>query len=382
MFSRKRALSLLCAACMAASLLCMAKPVPTYADSLSDQLQEARDAQAELEKQIEAIQSDKSKALEEKALLDRQNDKLRAEISLLQQQSDETQTRITELTQKEQEQYELFCRQVREEEERGTVSYWSVLFKASSFTDLLARMDFVNEVMDYDRQVISDLQTTRRQLTEDKAALEQQKSEMESSQTKLQQQVDAASTLIREYEETEAGHQAMLDEAAEDEARIQALIRQQQSGGSSGGSGSSGSNSGVDGYIWPTNNTRVVTSPYGERWCPFHGYESHNGADIDAARGSAVLAAKSGRVIQAGWNGGYGISVMIAHDDGITTLYGHMDGCSVSVGQTVSQGETIGICGNTGNSSGAHIHYTMYKNGGTIDPLPYLPGYIAWDWEL
>lgn len=380
MFSRKRALSLLCAACMAASLLCMAKPVPTYADSLSDQLQEARDAQAELEKQIEAIQSDKSKALEEKALLDRQNDKLRSEISLLQQQSDETQTRITELTQKEQEQYELFCRQVREEEERGTVSYWSVLFKASSFTDLLARMDFVNEVMDYDRQVISVLQTTRRQLTEDKAALEQQKSEMESSQTKLQQQVDAASTLIREYEETEAGHQAMLDEAAEDEARIQALIRQQQSGGSSGGGGSSGSNSGVDGYIWPTNNTRVVTSPYGERWCPFHGYESHNGADIDAARGSAVLAAKSGRVIQAGWNGGYGISVMIAHDDGITTLYGHMDGCSVSVGQTVSQGETIGICGNTGNSSGAHIHYTMYKNGGTIDPLPYLPGYIAWDW--
>lgn len=380
MFSRKRALSLLCAACMAASLLCMAKPVPTYADSLSDQLQEARDAQAELEKQIEAIQSDKSKALEEKALLDRQNDKLRSEISLLQQQSDETQARITELTQKEQEQYELFCRQVREEEERGTVSYWSVLFKASSFTDLLARMDFVNEVMDYDRQVISDLQTTRRQLTEDKTALEQQKSEMESSQTKLQQQVDAASTLIREYEETEAGHQAMLDEAAEDEARIQALIRQQQSGGSSGGGGSSGSNSGVDGYIWPTNNTRVVTSPYGERWCPFHGYESHNGADIDAARGSAVLAAKSGRVIQAGWNGGYGISVMIAHDDGITTLYGHMDGCSVSVGQTVSQGETIGICGNTGNSSGAHIHYTMYKNGGTIDPLPYLPGYIAWDW--
>lgn len=376
MFSRKRALSLLCAACMAASLLCMAKPVPTYASSLSDQLQEARDAQAELERQIEAIQSDKSKALEEKALLDRQNDKLRSEISLLQQQSDETQARITELTQKEQEQYELFCRQVREEEERGTVSYWSVLFKASSFTDLLARMDFVNEVMDYDRQVISDLQTTRRQLTEDKAALEQQKSEMESSQTKLQQQVDAASTLIREYEETEAGHQAMLDEAAEDEARIQALIRQQQSGGS----GSSGSNSGVDGYIWPTNNTRVVTSPYGERWCPFHGYESHNGADIDAARGSAVLAAKSGRVIQAGWNGGYGISVMIAHDDGITTLYGHMDGCSVSVGQTVAQGETIGICGNTGNSSGAHIHYTMYKNGGTIDPLPYLPGYIAWDW--
>ena len=379
MLSRKRALSLLCAACMAASILCMAYPVKTYASSLSDQLQEARDAQAELEKQIEAVQADKTKALEEKALLDKQNDQIRAEISLLQQQSDETEARITQLTQKEKEQYELFCKQVREEEERGTVSYWSVLFKASSFSDLLSRVDFVNEVMDYDRQVISDLQATRQQLTEDKAALEQQKSELSASQQKLQQQIDEADALIREYEQTEEGHQAVLDEAAADEARILELIRQQQNSGGGGG-GSTGDNSGVNGYIWPTNNTRVITSPYGERWCPFHGYESHNGADIDAARGSAVLAAKSGRVIQAGWNGGYGISVMIAHDDGITTLYGHMDGCSVSVGQTVSQGETIGICGNTGNSSGAHIHYTMYKNGGTIDPLPYLPGYIAWDW--
>ncbi|MFR6394388.1 MAG: murein hydrolase activator EnvC family protein [Oscillospiraceae bacterium] len=381
MFSRKRALSLLCAACMAASLLCMAKPIPTYASNLSDQLQEVRDASRRSWKSRSRPFSPIRARLWRKrpCWIGRMISSARRSASCSSSPM-RTQTRITELTQKEQEQYELFCRQVREEEERGTVSYWSVLFKASSFTDLLARMDFVNEVMDYDRQVISDLQTTRRQLTEDKAALEQQKSEMESSQTKLQQQVDAASTLIREYEETEAGHQAMLDEAAEDELRIQELIRQQQSGGSSGGGGGSGSNSGVDGYIWPTNNTRVVTSPYGERWCPFHGYESHNGADIDAARGSAVLAAKSGRVIQAGWNGGYGISVMIAHDDGITTLYGHMDGCSVSVGQTVSQGETIGICGNTGNSSGAHIHYTMYKNGGTIDPLPYLPGYIAWDW--
>ena len=380
MLSRKRALSLLCAACMAASILCMTYPVKTYASSLSDQLQEARDAQAELEKQIEAVQADKTKALEEKALLDKQNDQIRAEISLLQQQSDETEARITQLTQKEKEQYELFCKQVREEEERGTVSYWSVLFKASSFSDLLSRVDFVNEVMDYDRQVISDLQATRQQLTEDKAALEQQKSELSASQQKLQQQIDAADALIREYEQTEEGHQAMLDEAAADEARILELIRQQQNSGGGGGGGSTGDNSGVNGYIWPTNNTRVITSPYGERWCPFHGYESHNGVDIDAARGSAVLAAKSGRVIQAGWNGGYGISVMIAHDDGITTLYGHMDSCSVSVGQTVSQGQTIGTCGNTGNSDGAHIHYTMYKNGGTISPLDYLPGYIAWDW--
>ena len=385
----------ICAALLCAVLCLSVNVAPAMAakvtqadiDALKGNAASLDKKQKEIQSKLNSLKNDKAAAVQKKTLLDDQIANTNAKISNTEAQiSDynalisQAETELADAQQREEAQYELFCKRVREMEERGTISYWSVLFKANSFSDLLGSLDFINEVMDYDRQVISDLQTTRRQLTEDKAALEQQKSEMESSQTKLQQQVDAASTLIREYEETEAGHQAMLDEAAEDEARIQALIRQQQSGGSSGGGGSSGSNSGVDGYIWPTNNTRVVTSPYGERWCPFHGYESHNGADIDAARGSAVLAAKSGRVIQAGWNGGYGISVMIAHDDGITTLYGHMDGCSVSVGQTVSQGETIGICGNTGNSSGAHIHYTMYKNGGTIDPLPYLPGYIAWDW--
>lgn len=269
---------------------------------------------------------------------------------------------------------------MRQEEERGTVSYWSVIFKATDFTDLLARMDFVNEVMDYDRQVIADLQETRQQLSEDKAALDQQRTELSSSQKKLQQQIDEANALIREYENTEAGHQALLDEAEADEARIQELIRkQQQQNNNSGSSGGSSSGS-TGGYIWPTNNTRVITSPYGNRWCPYHGWEWHNGADIDAAYGSPVLAANSGTVIQAGWNGGYGISVMISHSDGITTLYGHMSDWNVTAGQTVSQGDIIGWCGSTGNSTGAHIHYTMYKDGQTIDVMNYLPGYIAYDW--
>ena len=377
---RKRVASFLCAACMLVSILSVSRPAMVYAGSLDDQLQEARDAQAELEKQIEAVQADKSKAIEEKALLDQRNEMLRTEVNLIQQQADETEARITELTEKEKEQYELFCKQVRQEEERGTVSYWSVIFKATDFTDLLARMDFVNEVMDYDRQVIADLQETRQQLSEDKAALDQQRTELSSSQNKLQQQIDEANALIREYENTEAGHQALLDEAEADEARIQELIRkQQQQNNNSGSSGGSSSGS-TGGYIWPTNNTRVITSPYGNRWCPYHGWEWHNGADIDAAYGSPVLAANSGTVIQAGWNGGYGISVMISHSDGITTLYGHMSDWNVTAGQTVSQGDIIGWCGSTGNSTGAHIHYTMYKDGQTIDVMNYLPGYIAYDW--
>lgn len=361
--NRKRAASLLCAVCMLFSVLIISRPVVAHASSLTEQLEQARREKEELEQQIESVRSEKNAVLQEKALLDRRNEKLRTEVSLVQQQVDETEARITELTAQEEQQYALFCQQVRAEEERGTVSYWSVIFKSVSFTDLLARLDFVNEVMDYDRQVIADLQETRRQLSEDKTALETQKAELVSTQQELQQQVDAAAALVRDYEQTEAGHNASLKQAEADEEHIQELIRQEQQASSGGSS---------DGYIWPSN-THYITDNYGWRICPFHGREFHNGLDIGASWGTNVYASNSGTVIQAGWNGGYGISVMISHADGITTLYGHMSSWSVSVGQQVSQGDVIGRCGSTGNSTGPHIHFTMYKGGSTVNPLDYLP---------
>ena len=233
MFSRKRAISLLCAACMLCSLIIMALPAPVYGASLSEQLEQARQEKEALENQIKAIRADKNKVLQQKKLLDQRNEALRNEVNLIQKQTDETQARIVELTAKEEQQYALFCRQVRAEEERGTESYWSVIFKSTDFSDLLARLDFVSEVMDYDRKVIADLQATRQQLTEDKAALEQQKAELVSAQAELQKDIDEADALIRDYEKSEAGHNALLNQAKQDEERIQELIRQQQQSGGS-----------------------------------------------------------------------------------------------------------------------------------------------------
>ena len=379
MLIRKRVVSLLCAALMLMTMVYIACPVKTYAADYDQQLEEARKEQAELEKEIEAIRADKDKVLEQKALMDQRNDRLRKQVSLVQKQSDETTARIKELKAQEEEQYELFCKQIRQEEERGPVSYWSVIFKATSFADLLGRMDFINEVMEYDRNVMEQLRATREQLAMDQEALEEQKAELISTQQEMEEQIAAAEALIKEYESTEAGMQAMHEQAEEDEARILELIKKANSQ-NSGSSGGSSGGTGTGGYIWPTNSTRYVTSPYGYRICPFHGEEYHNGADIGAPYGSPVLAPKSGTVIQAGWNGGYGISVMIDHHDGIVTLFGHMCDWNVSEGQQVVQGQVIGWCGSTGNSDGPHIHYTMYKNGAAIDPLPYLPGYIAYDW--
>lgn len=410
---RKRVISLLCAGLMLVTAVCFVRPAATYAADLDEQLEEARKEQAALEKEIESIRADKNKALDKKALMDQRNDQLRKELSLVQTQYDETTARIKDLEKQEKEQYELFCKQMRQEEERGTVSYWAVIFKATSFADLLGRIDFINEVMEHDHQLMEKLRATREELAKDKEALQEQKSELESTQQELENQIAEAEKLIKEYESTEAGKKELLEIAEEDEARVEELIREaarqkqnaaqntdnkENSGGgsssdnnsSSGGSdnssagsdnsGGGGSNSGVGGFIWPTNATRYVTCPYGYRICPFHGEEYHNGCDIGAGYGTAILAAKSGTVIQAGWNGGYGISVMIQHEGGTVTLYGHMCDWNVSAGQQVSQGQVIGWCGSTGNSTGAHIHYSMYQGSSLMDPLPYLPGYIPYDW--
>lgn len=389
MWIRRRVVSLLCAVMMLFTSVYIARPSKAYADDLNEQLQAAREEQAALEKEISAIQANKNKVLEQKALMDQRNDKLRQEVSLVQKQFDETTERIAELEKQEKEQYELFCKQMRQEEERGKISYWAIIFKATSFADLLGRIDFINEVMEHDHQVMEKLRVTREQLAKDKVALEEQKAELASTQQELEEQIAAANQLLDEYAATEAGKQALYDQAAEDEANVLAMIRQYESQ-SSGGSGSSsggnnsgsasGGSAGVSGFIWPTNSTRYVTSTFGGRTSPGGiGSTNHQGVDIGAPYGSAVLAAKGGTVIQAGWNGGYGISVTISHGDGVTTLYGHMCDWNVSAGQSVAQGQVIGWCGSTGNSTGAHIHYGMYVGGSATDPLPYLPGYILYD---
>ena len=134
----------------------------------------------------------------------------------------------------------------------------------------------------------------------------------------------------------------------------------------------------LDGLIWPSN-ARYITDKFGYRDSPTAGASTdHKGVDIGAPYYSDVFAAQSGTVIQAGWNGGYGYCVTIAHPQGVATLYAHLDDYFVSVGQSVSRGQVIAECGSTGISTGPHIHYEVRVNGVQIDPLPYLPGYIAW----
>lgn len=120
----------------------------------------------------------------------------------------------------------------------------------------------------------------------------------------------------------------------------------------------------VEGLLKPVEGS--VTSGFGWRTDPYTGF--HSGIDIGAGEGTPVQAAGAGEVVQAGWNGGYGNSVTIDHGGSLQTLYGHLSSVLVSVGQMVSQLETIGLVGSTGNSTGPHLHFEIIQGGNAIDP--------------
>lgn len=119
-------------------------------------------------------------------------------------------------------------------------------------------------------------------------------------------------------------------------------------------------------YMFPVTNWNV-TSNFGYRWGRLHA-----GTDVGVPIGTTVRASRGGQVITAGWLGGYGNCVIIDHGDGVATRYGHLSEVTVSVGQYVDQGQQIALSGNTGRSTGPHLHFEIRINGEAVDPLPYL----------
>jgi murein DD-endopeptidase MepM/ murein hydrolase activator NlpD len=120
-------------------------------------------------------------------------------------------------------------------------------------------------------------------------------------------------------------------------------------------------------FIWPI--TGYITSPYGYRNSPFTGLRQfHSGIDIGAISGTPIRSAMSGRVIVAGWSDTYGNYVVVSHHSGYRTLYGHMSLIRVKSGEYVSTGQRLGDVGSTGLSTAPHLHFTVYKNGVTVNP--------------
>lgn len=356
--------------------------------ALEQKKREQQEKLKELEKQIAEAKAKKEDVMVTKNLLDQRNQLLLEQIDDTQNQIDDAAAQIARYELLEQEQYELFCQQVRSEEERGSLSYLSVLFKATSMADLLNRMEFVNEVAEYNKTLIAAMKETRENIKAEKTEMEAKEAKLGEQQDELQGKLDETTKLMNEY----AADQRELEKlyAAEEEAgkaivaEINRLMAESDVVPS------------AEGFIWPVTTSRKISSPQGNRVSPGNGIGSsnHKGVDIcNVSYSSKIYATKSGKVLIAsmpysdpdGGKSGYGNYVVIDHGGGMSTLYAHMSIVKVSVGKYVTQGDVIGVTGNTGASTGPHLHYEVHSttmvNGRAVtvyeNPLNYLPGYIA-----
>lgn len=123
---------------------------------------------------------------------------------------------------------------------------------------------------------------------------------------------------------------------------------------------------------WPVEPV-AVTSSFGRRPHPVTGkLRRHLGLDLAASEGQVVSTAGAGRVVRAGWRGGYGLQVEVVHEGGVHTRYGHLSRVLVKKGTLLEPGDIVGLAGNTGRSTGPHLHFELWREGRALDPLPVL----------
>lgn len=386
-------------------------------NNLKSQASSLSGKKADLQKEIDALAKSKDAALDQKLLLEQKINVLRDEIAVSEQaiadygeMIKQKEEELAKAQEEEAKYYEEFRARVRSMEENGSVSYWSILFEATSFSDLLDRMNAVRDVMDYDNKIMDQLEQARQAVADAKAGLEeskaaeeavrneltQQKADLEAEQAKVDQLItqinsqsstyaaqlaeieEDADTVSKQIASAEAAYKAQLEaqRKAEEEKKKQEQANNANQGNSGGGSSSGGGGtiSGSGGYIWPLPGYTSISSPFGYRNCPFHGKELHGGVDIPANYGTPIKAAKSGVVIISTYGSSYGNYIVIAHSDGSRTMYAHQSSRAVSAGQTVSQGQTIGYVGSTGSSTGNHLHFEVWKGSSSssrVNPMNY-----------
>ncbi len=367
-------------------MLMVSIPLYTFAVSQSDKnaLQnKINNAKSEL-KNIQNSQRDAKSELENLTIqvMDAENelDSLKAELSELESSIETKESEITEKQAEIKRKEKLLQERIVALYEAGDSTYLDVLLGSDSLLDFLSKYEIVQQIVDADTALITDLDN-------DKKALENEKAELETSKAKVKELKDQQEIKSNELKILKKNKQSEVDKLSDEEKSKQSEIdkyntameevnRQLSEIGKDAQERLDRDGVKFDGsFIWPCNN-KYVTSRMKWRWGRWH-----KGIDI-GARYENVYASASGYAYNETNPGGYGTYIMIFHGDGYATLYGHLNSSHIRNGQYVSQGQVIATSGNSGGSTGAHLHFEIrhstsisnFFGNNWLNPLDYLPG--------
>ena len=427
MKNRKKLVSILAgimAAIMLLSLLFSLIPVRASAASsseirkqitgLKDQKSELKAQMEELKKQYQANEDEISDIVARKNVIDQEIGLLHAQILNINEQIsafgvliadkqdelDNAQERFDKLS----DEYKV---RIRAREEEGSISYWEVLFKANNFSDLLDRLNMVEEIAASDNRRLQELNDATQAVAQaqndlelEKADLEATKQELDATQAELDDKRAEADAVIKELVDKSIEIEGMQsDLEKEDQLLIQQIADMEKayneakhqewleymatyttvppattapSNGGNNGGGSSGGGSGGGTWLRPCSYV-YMSSPFGLRQSPTSGASTfHQGVDLAAPAGTPIYASRAGVVTIATYSNSAGYYVTINHGDGYSSIYMHMTNYVVSAGSAVSAGQLIGYVGSTGISTGNHLHFGIAYNGAYINPCNFL----------
>lgn len=310
-------------------------------------------------------------------------DQLQVQQEIAQNTVDYLSVELASAQDAESEQYERLKAHIQDEYENGNFSYLDILFgqtKHLNYIPMEERMEYIQQVDSYDQRALQEL-TDARQTVADKEALYLSMCDdidlLEDIYTTEQETLNDLSTAkeaqINQYQIEIDETQSDLDTLDELENQQSAQIAEIEAKYQAAIAASTLTYNG-DTFLWPMPTSTTITSTFGYRDKPsVEGATSyHGGIDIACSEGSEVLAAADGTVIYASYLGTAGNAVVISHGSGVSTCYYHLSAYNCSVGDSVSRGQVVAYSGNTGASTGPHLHFSVRLNGSYVDPMPYL----------
>lgn len=355
--------------------------------SMKSQLSSLEKQGKQLEKEVASAKESLKSASDKKSMIDQQIGVTQSEIdttqSLITKLDQDIETKTTELNKAQEkldDQNDLYKERVRVMYENGNVSYLDVLLSAENFSDMLSRLEIIQQIMVYDQKLVNEYTALKDQVAEDKATLENDRTDQQSYMSNLQQkksqlneQLAESQAVYNSLNENLKAKQKEAEKVENEKDQISKEVEElSKASSSSSGSSSSGSSSYNGSFTWPLPGYHTITDPFGYRVHPITGkYKLHTGTDIAAPAGTTIVAAAGGTVVKSCMTTAYGNYVVINHGNGVITAYGHMTKRCVSKGDTVTAGEKIGTVGSTGWSTGNHLHFEVMINGSYTNPMQY-----------
>jgi murein DD-endopeptidase MepM/ murein hydrolase activator NlpD len=364
----------------------LSAPLKHRIERKRDQIAEARQKEGVLSTtiqrfstRIESLQGEISATQSRLERAQRSLDRQRAELLEVRDRLEEARDRLERLRRELDTARRVLAARLVEIYKSDSPDALTVVLEADGFADLLERAEFIERISEQDRAItdrVRDLRDLARDQAIELADLEEreqlaaerilaERDQIAAAQSQLvssRDQLAAARAdkrgALAQVRDSRIRAQEDLVALEAEQARVQAALANPApaAGPVRQGSGQ---------LIWPVNGT--FTSPFGMRWGRLHA-----GIDIAAPDGTPIRAADSGRVVLAGWTGGYGNYTCVQHTGSLSTCYAHQSRLGTSSGASVSQGQVIGYVGNTGHSFGSHLHFEVRVNGSPVDPMGYL----------